>query len=159
MIMVRPETKPDDVHGMLAAKGILTSRGGAHQPRRRRRAPVRHAGGRRRRQPLTSTWSAKTMTVGNKVVVKEGDWISIDGTHRRSLLGQIPTVMPDLSDPYLRKFSVLGGRDSAASRCWANADYPARRPARPQLRRRRASASAAPSTCSSRPSACRSSRR
>ena len=44
VIMVRPETKPDDVHGMLAAKGILTSRGGAHQPRGPGGPPVRQAG-------------------------------------------------------------------------------------------------------------------
>ena len=45
VIMVRPETKPDDVHGMLAAEGILTSKGGPHQPRSPSRTPVRQARG------------------------------------------------------------------------------------------------------------------
>ena len=56
VIMVRPFTKPDDVHGMLAAKGILTSEGGATSPRRRGRPPVRHALRGRRVGHPASTW-------------------------------------------------------------------------------------------------------
>ena len=76
--MVRPETRPDDVHGMLAAEGILTSRGG----RTSHAALVARQFG----KPAVVGVSAieididkRQMKVG-EMVVKEGDWISIDGT-------------------------------------------------------------------------------
>ena len=122
VIMARPETKPDDVHGMLAAEGILTSRGGR----------TSHAA-------LVARQFGKPAVVGVKgleidldqrllthdgLVVKEGDWLSLDGTNGLVYEGQMPTVVPDFSNPYLNKLlswadgiRVLGIR--------ANADYPA----------------------------------
>ena len=95
-IMVRPETKPDDVHGMLAAQGILTSRGG----RTSHAALVARQFG----KPavvgvaeLDIDMAARTMTVAGQSV-SEGDWISIDGTSGAVYLGRLETVVPDLSD-------------------------------------------------------------
>ncbi len=123
VIMVRPETKPDDVHGMLAAKGILTSRGG----RTSHAALVARQFGKPAvvgvatleidlvKRQMVSTTDGK--------VIKEGDWISIDGTLGEVFLGKLETLVPDLNDPYLIK--VLSWADGARRlQVWANADYP-----------------------------------
>ncbi len=121
VIMVRPETKPDDVHGMLAAQGILTSRGG----RTSHAALVARQFG----KPavvgvaeLDIDLTERVIRVGD-LVIQEGDWISIDGTTGEVFLGQLETMVPDISDPWLVKllawadeFRKLGVR--------ANADYP-----------------------------------
>jgi pyruvate,orthophosphate dikinase len=120
VIMVRPETKPDDVHGMLAARGIVTQRGG----RTSHAALVARQFGR----PavvgvveLSIDLDEREMVVGEQVI-KEGEWISIDGTNGTVHLGQLSTVVPDLENPHLLKllawadgFRRLGVR--------ANADY------------------------------------
>jgi len=121
VIMVRPETKPDDVHGMLAAEGILTSRGG----RTSHAALVARQFG----KPavvgvaaLEIDMSARTMTVSGRTIT-EGDWISIDGTSGDVYLGQLETMVPDISDPWLMK--LLGWADEIRTlRVRANADYP-----------------------------------
>ena len=121
VIMVRLETKPDDVHGMLAAQGILTKLGG----RTSHAALVARQFG----KPavvgvaaLDIDMANRQMTVDGRVI-KEGDWISIDGTVGEVFTGALATVVPDLSDPWLEKllewadeFRTLG--------VWANADYP-----------------------------------
>ncbi|MGO9415560.1 MAG: pyruvate, phosphate dikinase, partial [Syntrophobacteraceae bacterium] len=121
VIMVRPETKPDDVHGMLAAEGILTSRGG----RTSHAALVARQFG----KPAVVGVAAldidigrHLMTVGDQLI-REGEWISVDGSTGEVFLGQVETMVPDISDPWLMKllqwaddFRVLG--------VWANADYP-----------------------------------
>jgi len=121
VIMVRPETKPDDVHGMLAAKGILTSRGG----RTSHAALVARQFGKPAVvgvSELEVDLISKEMRVGD-IVIKEGDWISLDGTSGLVYNGKLPTVVPDMSNPYLLEllswadeFRKLGVR--------ANADYP-----------------------------------
>jgi pyruvate,orthophosphate dikinase len=121
VIMVRPETKPDDVHGMLAAEGILTSRGG----RTSHAALVARQFG----KPAVVGVSAleidlagRKISVGDKVI-EEGDWVSIDGTEGEVFLGQVDTVVPDINDPYLIK--LLGWADEIrVLGVWANADYP-----------------------------------
>src|SRR5690606_34955309 len=77
VIMVRPETKPDDVHGMLAAKGILTSRGGAtsHAAVVARQFGVPCVCG---AEELVIDLKGRLLTVG-KLIVREGDVLSIDG--------------------------------------------------------------------------------
>ncbi len=121
VVLVRPDTKPDDVHGMLAAKGILTSRGG----RTSHAALVARQFG----KPAVVGVSAmdidlvaRELQVGD-VVLKEGDWVSLDGTRGVVYEGELPTVMADLDNPYLAAllewadgFRTLGVR--------ANADYP-----------------------------------
>ncbi len=121
VVMVRPETKPDDVHGMLAAEGILTSRGG----RTSHAALVARQFG----KPavvgvadLDIDLQTRTMTVGGRVIT-EGEWISIDGTTGRVYHGQLDTVVPDIDDPWLMK--LLAWADGARTLgVRANADYP-----------------------------------
>ncbi|UCF94127.1 MAG: pyruvate, phosphate dikinase, partial [Desulfobacterales bacterium] len=121
VIMVRPETKPDDVHGMLAAEGILTSRGG----RTSHAALVARQFG----KPavvgvakLEIDLGERHMLVGD-TVIKEGDWISIDGTVGEVYRGQLTTMVPDIEDPWLKK--LLGWTDEFRRLgVWANADYP-----------------------------------
>ena len=125
VIMVRPETKPDDVHGMLAAKGILTSRGGrtshaALVARQFGKPAVVGVG----ELEINLVGRVMTLEQDNEVLtIKEGDWISIDGTTGKVYLGRLKTVVPDIKNPYLLKllswadeFRTLG--------VWANADYP-----------------------------------
>src|SRR5690606_29860140 len=82
VIMVRPETKPDDVHGMLAARGILTSRGGrtSHAALVARQFGAPAVVG---VSELNIDLEKRQMTVGEneELVIREGDWISIDGTN------------------------------------------------------------------------------
>jgi len=121
VIMVRPETKPDDVHGMLAAEGILTSRGG----RTSHAALVARQFG----KPAVVGVSALAIDFGNRqmkvgeVVVKEGDWISIDGTAGEVYLGQLETMIPDIKDAWLLKL-LSWADDFRRLGVWANADYP-----------------------------------
>ena len=121
VIMVRPETKPDDVHGMLAAAGILTSRGG----RTSHAALVARQFGKPAVVGVSSLnidIAKRRMSVGD-TVVQEGDWVSIDGTSGEVFLGQIATAVPDIKDPWLLK--VLSWADSFRRLgVWANADYP-----------------------------------
>jgi pyruvate,orthophosphate dikinase len=121
VIMARPETKPDDVHGMLAAKGILTSRGG----RTSHAALVARQFG----KPAVVGCSAievdvekRQFTVGGRVF-KEGDSVSVDGTTGDVYAGELKTVIPDFNDPYLLK--LLKWADGFRKlQVWANADYP-----------------------------------
>ncbi len=121
VIMVRPETKPDDVHGMLAARGILTSRGG----RTSHAALVARQFGKPAvvgALTLEVDVAARRFTVGARSFA-EGDAVSIDGTTGDVFAGELKTVIPDFADPYLLEllrwadgFRRLG--------VWANADYP-----------------------------------
>src|SRR3990172_1750409 len=121
VIMVRPETKPDDVHGMLAAQGILTSRGG----RTSHAALVARQFG----KPAVVGCAALDIDLDKRVIsvdgreINEGEWVSIDGTRGEVYLGQLETMIPDFNDPYLLK--VLAWADEFRSLgVWANADYP-----------------------------------
>jgi pyruvate,orthophosphate dikinase len=121
VIMVRPETKPDDVHGMLAAKGILTSRGG----RTSHAALVARQFGKPAVvgvSELEIDLTTRQMQIGD-LVIREGEWLSIDGTMGLVYTGQLPTMVPDFNDPYLLK--LLSWADEFRQLgVWANADYP-----------------------------------
>ncbi|MBN1147847.1 MAG: pyruvate, phosphate dikinase [Anaerolineales bacterium] len=138
VIMVRPFTKPDDVHGMLAARGILTSEGGAtsHAAVVARQFGVPCVVG---ASEIRIDLEKRQMAVGD-VVVKEGEWISVDGTSGQVFLGQIPTIEPSLEEQTdlltllswadeicatkgIRK--APEGWPSRGLQVWANADYPA----------------------------------
>ncbi|MBC7217042.1 MAG: pyruvate, phosphate dikinase [Candidatus Caldatribacterium sp.] len=121
VILVRPETTPDDIHGVVAAQGVLTSRGGMTS----HAAVVARGMG----KPCVAGCEAikidldkKEFTVGD-VVVKEGDYITIDGSTGEVILGQVRTIPPQLSEEFkillswADKFRKLGVR--------ANADTPA----------------------------------
>jgi len=121
VIMVRPETKPDDVHGMLAADGILTSRGG----RTSHAALVARQFG----KPAIVGVSSLKIQMGKRrikvkdILISDGDWISIDGTTGEVYLGNLDTVIPDINDPWLK--TLLSWADSFRRLgVWANADYP-----------------------------------
>ncbi|MFO1399517.1 MAG: pyruvate, phosphate dikinase [Burkholderiales bacterium] len=121
VIMARPETKPDDVHGMLAARGIVTSRGG----RTSHAALVARQFGRPAVVGATALDIdpvAAQMTVGGRVL-RAGDFVSIDGTTGEVFAGQLATVVPEFDDPAL--LTLLAWADGFRRLgVWANADYP-----------------------------------
>ncbi len=135
VIMVRPFTKPDDVHGMVASQGILTSEGGA----------TSHAAVVARQFGIPAVVGASGLRidlkrrrmVADEVIVREGDWISLDGATGEVFLGQLPTVAPDLEEQ-TDLLTLLDWADEIAARpdmrqgppgwptrgleVWANAD-------------------------------------
>ncbi|HOP29691.1 MAG TPA: pyruvate, phosphate dikinase [Spirochaetota bacterium] len=95
VILVRIETSPEDLKGMNAAKGILTARGGmtshaAVVARGMGKCCVSGCGA------LEISYTARTMKVGT-FVIKEGDYISLDGSTGDVMLGQVPTIDAKLS--------------------------------------------------------------
>jgi len=102
-ILVRVETSPEDIHGMHAAKGILTSRGGMTS----HAAVVARGMGR----PCVSGSSEididyeKKIFKANKMEVKEGDIITIDGSTGRIILGNVKTVKPKISGDFSKLMS------------------------------------------------------
>ncbi len=122
VIMVRPETRPDDVHGMLASQGILTSRGG----RTSHAALVARQFGKPAVvgvSELEIDMAKRQMRVKDKVI-EEGAWISIDGTAGELYAGKLKTMVPDIKDPYL--MTLLSWADDFRKLgVWTNADYPA----------------------------------
>ncbi|MCP4303407.1 MAG: pyruvate, phosphate dikinase [bacterium] len=121
VMLVRPETKPDDVHGMLAAEGIVTSRGG----RTSHAALVARQFG----KPavvgiaeLEIDLEGRSMAVDDRVIA-EGEYVSIEGTSGEVFVGELPTVIPDINDKWLS--TLLGWADEFRRlRVLANADYP-----------------------------------
>ena len=94
-ILVRVETSPEDIHGMHAAKGILTARGGMTS----HAAVVARGMGRpcvSGSTEITIDYSNKEFKAGN-VIVKEGDTITIDGASGEVILGTVPTIQPKIS--------------------------------------------------------------
>ena len=97
-ILVRVETSPEDIQGMHAAKGILTSRGGMTS----HAAVVARGMGR----PCVSGSSEidinyeKKIFKTSSVEVKEGDIITLDGSSGRIILGNVPTVKPEISGDF-----------------------------------------------------------
>jgi len=94
VILVRVETKPDDVHGFYAAVGILTSRGGMTS----HAAVVARAIGKPAvvgAEAIKIDYEKKMFRVGD-IVVKEGDWITIDGNTGNVYVGKVPTIEPEL---------------------------------------------------------------
>ena len=120
VILVREETKPEDIHGFFASQGILTSRGGktshaAVVARGMGKPCVAGAEG------IHVDVAARLAFVGDQVI-KEGDVITIDGSNGRVFRGEVPTVEADFS-PSLVK--LLGWADAHARLgVRANADTP-----------------------------------
>ena len=102
-ILVRLETSPEDIQGMHAAKGILTARGGMTS----HAAVVARGMGR----PCVSGSSEIDINYDQKIFktslveVKEGDIITIDGSTGRIILGEVPTVKPEISGDFSRLMS------------------------------------------------------
>jgi pyruvate,orthophosphate dikinase len=142
VIMIRPETKPDDVHGMIAAKGILTSRGGATS----HAAVVARQFGKPAVvgcEMLEINLEERTVTAG-EITLKEGDFVSLDGGAGEVFAGEIPTVETSFEDQkdlatlleWADEISAQEGTrqwpdepvyasfPTRGLQVWANADYP-----------------------------------
>jgi len=102
-ILVRVETSPEDIHGMHAAKGILTSRGGMTS----HAAVVARGMGR----PCVSGSSEIDINYDNKsfktklMEIKEGDLITIDGSTGRIIKGEVPKIKPEISGDFSKLMS------------------------------------------------------
>jgi pyruvate,orthophosphate dikinase len=122
VVLVRPETTPDDVHGMLASKGILTARGGAtsHAAVVARGLGLPCVAG---CEAITVDEGARRLSVNGKVL-REMEPISIDGTTGEVFAGLIPTIEPNLEKEKELQ-ALLGWADELRRlQVWANADYP-----------------------------------
>lgn len=99
VLLVRPETTPDDIHGILAAQGILTSRGGM----------TSHAAVVARGMGKPAICGCEELKINLKekhfyageILVNEGDIVSIDGSTGRVILGEVKLIDPVLSEEFL----------------------------------------------------------
>ena len=122
VLLVRPETSPEDFHGMIAAAGILTSRGGSTS----HAAVVARGLG----LPCVTGMGAlevdlakRTMKVGDKTL-KEGAMVSIDGTTGEVFVGELPTMRPDY-EKEKDLHTILSWADEVRTLgVWVNADTP-----------------------------------
>ncbi len=124
VVLVRPETSPDDVHGMLVAKGILTARGGA----------TSHAAVVARGLGLPCVAGTEGIRVhederlfrvlGSDLVLHEGDDISLDGATGEVFAGIIQTVDADFEKETDLKQLLEWADTIRKLGVWANADYP-----------------------------------
>ncbi len=119
VILVRIETSPEDIHGMHAARGILTTRGGmtshaAVVARGMGRACVAGAG------DLRVDYASKTISAKGQVV-KAGEIITINGSTGEVMFGEVPTIQPELSGDFgtlmewadkVRKMGVRANADT-----------------------------------------------
>jgi pyruvate,orthophosphate dikinase len=121
-IMVRPFTKPDDVHGMLSAKGILTSEGGAtsHAAVVARQFGVPCVVG---ASAIKIDLDKRVLTCGD-LTLHEGDWISVDGNTGKAYVGKIDVVVPDLEEMKDLTTLLSWADEISDIEVWANADYP-----------------------------------
>ena len=117
---MRPETNPDDIHGLVAARGVLTSRGGM----------TSHAAIVARGMGKPAIVGAEAIRIdedakqfsSDSAVVKAGDVITIDGSRGEVILGAVPTVDPKLSGDFA---TLMGWADERRRlRVRANADTP-----------------------------------
>jgi pyruvate,orthophosphate dikinase len=120
VILVREETKPEDIHGFFASQGILTTRGGKTS----HAAVVARGMG----KPCVSGCEelridpkGREATIKN-MLLKEGDFITIDGSRGEVYLGEVPTVDPEISKDLLTLLTWADGIRSVGVR--ANADTP-----------------------------------
>ena len=121
VILVRHETSPDDFHGMVAARAVVTARGGM----------TSHAAVVARGMGLPCVAGADALRIdaqqgrveANGHTVLAGDWLTVDGATGRVLLGQVPTVEPALTDDFhtlmgwadgIRRLGVRANADTAA---------------------------------------------
>ncbi len=99
VILVRVETSPEDIHGMHAAQGILTARGGmtshaAVVARGMGKCCVAGCG------DIKVNYADQQFTAKGGLVVKKGDVVTLDGSSGEVILGQVPTVQPELTGEF-----------------------------------------------------------
>ncbi|NLN21770.1 MAG: pyruvate, phosphate dikinase, partial [Syntrophomonadaceae bacterium] len=121
VILVRLETTPDDIHGVVVAQGVLTSRGGMTS----HAAVVARGMGKPcvcGCEALNIDYKAKKMTVGD-LEIKEGDVITIDGSTGQVIFGDVPLVSPEMTEELrlllewadeIRKLGVRANADTPA---------------------------------------------
>ena len=122
VVLVRPETSPDDFHGMIAATGILTARGGStsHAAVVARGLGLPCVAG---CAELSIDLHKREMRVGN-TIIKEGDPISIDGTTGEVFAGALPTIPPNY-EKETELIELLSWADKRRRLgVWVNADTP-----------------------------------
>ncbi len=96
VILVSPETSPEDIHGMIASEGILTSRGGM----------TSHAAVVARGMGKPCICGCGDLKIGkgecyiDDLVIKEGDWVTLDGTTGKVYKGQVPTIDPEMTSEF-----------------------------------------------------------
>ncbi|MCW5700773.1 MAG: pyruvate, phosphate dikinase, partial [Rhodospirillales bacterium] len=120
VILTRIETSPEDIHGMHAAEGILTTRGGmtshAAVVARGMGTPCVAGAG-----ELRVDYAAKTLTAGG-VVIKEGEWITLNGSTGEVLKGEVPKIQPELTGTF---GTLMGWADEIRTlKVRANAETP-----------------------------------
>ena len=120
VILVRIETSPEDLSGMNAAEGILTARGGmtshaAVVARGMSKCCVSGAG------ELIIDYKARTIRIGD-TLIREGDWISLNGSTGEVYLGQVATKAAELNDDFTKLLGLA--KKYSVMRVRANADTP-----------------------------------
>ena len=119
-ILARPETSPDDIHGLFASNGVVTSRGGMTS----HAAVVARGMG---KPAVCGCESAvidvdkETLTVGDRVF-KKGDWVTVDGTTGNFLAGEAKMVDATFSEDF--KKILTWADENSKLMVWANADTP-----------------------------------
>ncbi|MCL6646937.1 MAG: pyruvate, phosphate dikinase, partial [Chloroflexi bacterium] len=122
VVLVRPETNPDDVHGMIVAQGVLTARGGATS----HAAVVARGLGKpcvAGTEALIIDVEAGTFGVDSRFY-REGDEISIDGATGEVFIGRIPTIERSFAELQDLRTLLEWADRLRRLEVWANADYP-----------------------------------
>jgi len=120
VILVRPETTPDDIHGMVEAQGVLTSRGGMTS----HAAVVARGMGKccvAGCSALNIDLKKEKVTIEDQII-KKGDFITIDGGTGEVFLGQVPTIEPEMSPEF--KLLLTWADEIRRLGVYANADTP-----------------------------------
>ncbi len=120
IILARPQTKPEDVHGLYAASGVLTQFGGK----------TSHAAVVARGMGKPAVVGAQDVEIDEEnrefrvaeMVVSEGDWITIDGTTGRIIKGKVPLIEPEIKGEFLELLEITDDMKTLGVR--ANADTP-----------------------------------
>lgn len=120
IILVRPETTPDDIHGLFAAQGVITAHGGmtSHAAVVARGLGKPCVSG---AESIKIDFAAETFTV-NDTIVKKNDLITIDGTKGEVILGKVDLVEPQFDEDF-SELLRMADRISTLE-VWANADTP-----------------------------------
>jgi len=126
VILVRAETVPDDIHGMEVAKGILTSRGGmtSHAAVVARGMGIPCVAGAGEIEVNERKREIAVTSKGKMLVVREGDWISLDGSTGEVFAGQAKTIDADPTSGVLATFMQWADEFRGEFGVRANADIP-----------------------------------
>lgn len=121
VILVRPETSPDDVGGIIASQGVLTSRGGMTS----HAAVVTRGLGKPAVvgcEEIRIDLERRLFEAPGGIIVREGDMITINGSTGEVILGEAPLIEPKLSQELMKLLSWCDEVKKLEN--WANADYP-----------------------------------